>query len=125
MHLVGTALFLADSINSACENTYDYVFDRHSMKKSRSNHEIGFSSIRGGSIVGEHIILFLGENESIEIKHTSYSRTVYAEGSIRATKFIVHQKNGLFGMEDLLNNNPRIKSVDCYNNYLFDASSTG
>ncbi len=98
----GTALFLANCINSTCENKYDYIFNRHSQKKSRTNHEIGFSSIRGGNLVGEHSVLFLGENESIEIKHTAFSRDVFAEGAIRAARFIIHQKIGLYGMEDLL-----------------------
>lgn len=98
----GTALFLADAINSVNENKYDYIYDRHSLKKSRDKNEIGFSSIRGGNLVGEHSILFFGEDESIELTHTSYCRDVYAEGAIRAARFIIHQKNGLYGMEDLL-----------------------
>lgn len=98
----GTALFLANSINSACENRYHYVFNRHEKSSSRHHEEIGFSSIRGGNLVGEHSILFLGETESIEIKHTAYSRSVYAEGAIRAARFIIQQKNGLYSMEDLL-----------------------
>lgn len=98
----GTALFLGNSINTACENRYHYVFDRHQNCASRTQEEIGFSSIRGGNLVGEHTVSFLGENESIEITHTAYSRDVYAEGAIRATRFIIHQKNGLYTMEDLL-----------------------
>lgn len=98
----GTALFLANSINSACENRYHYVFDRHTKNTPRMQNEIGFSSIRGGNLVGEHSVLFLDENESIEIMHTAYSRDVYAEGAIRAARFIVGQKNGLYEMEDLL-----------------------
>lgn len=98
----GTALFLADTINSACQNKYHYIFDRHNIHSSRMQNEIGFSSIRGGNLVGEHSILFLGENESVEITHTAYSRDVYADGAIRAARFIIHQKNGLYGMEDLL-----------------------
>lgn len=99
---VGTALFLGNCINSTCENKYSYVFDRHSVNSPRTNHEIGFSSIRGGNLVGEHSVLFLGENESIEIKHIAYCRDVYAEGGIRAARFIIQQKSGLYGMEDLL-----------------------
>lgn len=98
----GTALFLADSINAVCENRYQYIFDRHSQFTPRNPNEIGFSSIRGGNLVGEHSVLFLGEHESIEITHTAYCRDVYAEGAIRAARFIIHQKNGLYGMEDLL-----------------------
>lgn len=98
----GTALFLANSINSTCENKYRYVFDRHASHSPRSQEEIGFSSIRGGNLIGEHSVFFFGENESIEIKHTTFSRDVYAEGAIRAARFIIQQKNGLYGMEDLL-----------------------
>ena len=98
----GTSIFLADCINSACKNRYNYVFDRYNNQSARSNNEIGFSSVRGGSLVGEHSILFLGENESIEIKHTAYSRKIFAEGAICAARFIINQKNGLYSMNDLL-----------------------
>lgn len=98
----GTALMLADFINLSLENKYQYVFDRHSSNEPRQNNEIGFSSVRGGNMVGEHSVLFLGEYESIEIKHTAYSRDVFAEGAIRAARFIIEQKNGLYGMQDLL-----------------------
>lgn len=97
----GTALFLADCINSSLQNKYHYVFDRHSSKASRNSYEIGFSSVRGGNLVGEHDILFIGNCESIEIKHTAYTRDVYAEGAIKAARFIIQQKNGLYGMQDL------------------------
>lgn len=98
----GTALLLADSINFANENKYKYMYDRHSEKNSRTKNEIGFSSIRGGNIVGEHSVVFLGENESIEIKHTAYSREIFAEGAVRAARFLVSQKNGLYEMDDLI-----------------------
>lgn len=98
----GTALLLADSINSTLENKYTYVFDRLQKKEKRKKNEIGFSSIRGGNLVGEHSVLFLGDSETIEIKHTAYSRTVYAEGAVRAARFIIHKKNGLYHMEDLI-----------------------
>lgn len=99
----GTALLLADAINSANENKFKYMYDRHSFNKSRDKNEIGFSSIRGGNLVGEHSVLFLGEHESLEIKHTAYSREIFAEGAVRAARFIIHQKNGLYGMDDLFN----------------------
>lgn len=76
----GTALMLADSIHRKCN----------------------ISSIRGGGLVGEHSVLFLGENETIEIKHTAYSRNIYVEGALDAAKFIITKKNGLFSMEDLV-----------------------
>lgn len=98
----GTALMLADSINQALDNTMVYEFDRHSKKQRRQKNEIGFSSIRGGNIVGEHTVQFLGENETFEIKHTSYSSTVYAEGAVRAAKFLVGKINGLYNMNDII-----------------------
>ena len=76
----GTALMLANSINKKC----------------------GISSIRGGGLVGEHSVLFLGENETIEITHTAYSRNIYVEGALDAARFIITKKNGLFSMEDLV-----------------------
>lgn len=99
----GTAFMLAEAINSTLENKHTYTFDRHSLTVPRSPSEIGFSSVRGGNLVSEHSVLFLGNYETIEIKHTAYSREVYAEGAIRAARFIVNQKNGLYGMEDLIN----------------------
>ena len=98
----GTALFLADEINSACNNKYTYIFDRHISHCAREKNEIGFSSVRGGNVIGEHEVLFLGENESIEIKHTSYSRRIYAEGAVLAARFIINKKNGLYSMSDLM-----------------------
>lgn len=99
----GTAFMLADAINSSSKNKYTYVFDRHSSTSKRSNDEIGISSIRGGNLVGEHSVLFLGNNETIEIKHSAYSRTVYAEGALLAAKFIVNKKNGIYDMNNLIN----------------------
>lgn len=98
----GTALFLADEINSACNNKYTYIFDRHISHCAREKNEIGFSSVRGGNVIGEHEVLFLGENESIEIKHISYSRRIYAEGAVLAARFIINKKNGLYSMSDLI-----------------------
>ena len=98
----GTALFLADEINSACSNKYTYIFDRHIAHYAREKNEIGFSSVRGGNVIGEHEVLFLGENESIEIKHTSYSRRIYAEGAVLAARFIINKKTGLYSMSDLM-----------------------
>lgn len=98
----GTALMLADSINQALDNKMVYEFDRHSKKQRRQKNEIGFSSIRGGNIVGEHTVQFLGENETFEIKHTSYSSTVYAEGAIKAAKFLANKQNGLYNMNDII-----------------------
>ena len=71
-------------------------------KNVRNYNEIGFSSVRGGELVGEHSVLFLGENEKIELTHTAYSRNIYIEGALSATKFIINKKNGLYSMEDLI-----------------------
>ena len=97
----GTAIMLADKINESLGNTYHYEFNRHDKHTKREKKEIGFSSIRGGNIVGEHTVQFYGPNETFEIKHTSYSRTVFAEGAIKAAKFIVQQKTGMYHMDDL------------------------
>ena len=78
-----------------------------SKREKRSKDEIGFSSIRGGNIVGEHTVKFFGENETLEITHTAYSRQVFADGALKAAKFIVTQKSGLYDMSNLVdfNNN--------------------
>ena len=97
----GTAQMLADSINLALGNTMHCEYDRHSKHEKRDKKEIGMSSIRGGNIVGEHTVQFIGDFETFEIKHTSYSRNVFAEGSLKAAEFIVKQKPGLYSMEDI------------------------
>lgn len=103
----GTALMIADNINRKCNKKYKFVFDRTSSNPintntGRTKNEIGFSSIRGGNLVGEHSVLFLGESESIEIKHTAYSRNIYIEGALDAAKFIIDKKNGMYSMDDLI-----------------------
>lgn len=98
----GTALLLANSINSSLGNKMKYVYNRHDLSKKRENDEIGITSIRGGNIVGEHTVQFFGLNDTFEIKHTSYSRTVFAEGAIKAAKFIKDKPNGLYSMNDLV-----------------------
>ena len=98
----GTALILADNINDALNNKMNYQYDRHSVREKRSQNEIGIHSVRGGTEVGKHTVLFLGENESLEITHTVTSRSIFADGSIKAAKYIVNQKNGLYSMKDLI-----------------------
>ncbi len=70
-------------------------------KKCKNKHKINISSIRGGNLVGEHSVLFLGKNETIEITHSAYSRDIFIEGALHAAKFIITKKNGLYGMNDL------------------------
>ena len=98
----GTALLLADAINEVFDNKKEYVFDRHSKSEKRSPNEIGFSSIRGGNIVGEHTVQFFSPYETFEIKHTSYSRNLFADGALKAAEFLVNKPNGFYNMNDLI-----------------------
>ncbi len=100
MRQVGTALMIANKINKNCNNKYSYVFTRN-VKAKKSYNEIEFSSIRGGKLAGEHTVIFLGNNESIELTHTAYSRSIYIEGALRAAEFIINKKNGLYSMDDI------------------------
>ena len=83
----GTALALADSMNEALGNEYEYVYDRSQVRKKRDVKEIGISAVRAGTIVGEHEVIFAGTDEVIEFKHTAYSRSVFAKGAVEAVKF--------------------------------------
>lgn len=98
----GTAVLLADAINEVMDEKLEYNFNRHDLHEKRNPKEIGFSSIRGGNIVGEHSVQFYGEHETFEIKHTSYSRNVFAEGALKAAIFLASQKPGYYGMDDLV-----------------------
>lgn len=98
----GTALLLANDINKALENEKEFVYDRHSKREARKKTEIGISSIRGGTEVGSHSVIFFGDNESFEIKHNCSSRSVFANGAIKAAKFLEHKNAGLYNMNDLL-----------------------
>lgn len=97
----GTAILLADSINSALGSSMKYVYNRNSQSQKRSKNEIGISSIRGGNIIGEHSVLFFGPYETLEIKHSSYSRNVFVQGALKAATFIIEQPNGLYNMDNL------------------------
>ncbi|MBR3199696.1 MAG: 4-hydroxy-tetrahydrodipicolinate reductase [Bacilli bacterium] len=97
----GTAILLADAINKALKEEKTYNFNRMQKREKRTKNEIGFSSVRGGNIVGQHTVKFFGENESLEITHTAYSRGLFAEGALNAAKFIINKKPGLYTMEDL------------------------
>lgn len=97
----GTAQMLADSINKSLGNSLYYEYNRHDKHEKRNKNEIGINSIRGGNNVGEHTVQFFGEYETFEIKHTSYSRNLFAEGALKAADFIVTKSNGLYNMEDM------------------------
>lgn len=102
----GTALALADAINdgleAAEEDRYEYVYDRSGRRMKRPKKEIGISAIRGGTIVGDHDVIFAGEDEVITLTHRAYSRAVFAKGAVTAAKFLAGKEPGFYGMEDAL-----------------------
>ena len=98
----GTALALADSINEALDNKYTYVYDRSQVRKKREKDEIGISAVRGGTIVGDHEVIFAGTDEVIEFKHTAYSRSVFGKGAVEAAKFLAGQEAGMYDMGDVI-----------------------
>ena len=98
----GTALALADSINDALNNEYNYVYDRSQVRQKRDAKEIGISAVRAGTIVGEHEVLFAGTDEVIEFKHTAYSRSVFAKGAVEAAKFLAGKETGMYDMGDVI-----------------------
>ncbi len=100
----GTALALADSMNEALEEKYDYVYDRSRERKKREKYEIGISAVRGGNIVGEHEVIFAGQDEVIEFKHTAYSKAVFAKGAVQAAKFLAGKPAGMYDMADVIKN---------------------
>ncbi|WAM30907.1 4-hydroxy-tetrahydrodipicolinate reductase [Caldicellulosiruptor naganoensis] len=99
----GTALMLADAINEIANNAYEYIYDRHTRRKKRAQNEIGIFSVRGGTIVGEHSVIFAGPDEIIEIKHTALSKEIFANGAIKAAMFLVGKSAGIYNMKDLIN----------------------
>ncbi len=98
----GTAILLADAINEACDNKYEYVFDRSQRREARPANEIGLSAVRGGSIVGEHEVVFAGLDEVIEIKHTAYSRAIFGKGAVSAAKYLNGKTAGMYTMGDVV-----------------------
>ena len=98
----GTAIALADSINGARGGEYEYVYDRSQVRKKRDKKEIGISAVRGGTIVGEHEVIFAGIDEVIEFKHTAYSKSVFAKGAVEAAKFLAGKPAGMYDMADVI-----------------------
>ena len=97
----GTAIMLADTIKGTRETT-EYVYDRHSVRRQRSSEEIGIHSVRGGTIVGEHEVIFAGNNELITLSHTAMSREIFAAGAVRAATFICGKSAGTYNMSDVI-----------------------
>lgn len=98
----GTALALADAINEEMDNTYEYKYDRTLERKKRDKKEIGIAAVRGGTIVGEHEVIFAGTDEVITFTHTAYSKNVFAKGAVEAAKFLAGKESGLYDMKDVI-----------------------
>lgn len=98
----GTALAIADAVNEVLDNEYEYVYDRSGRREKRPKKEIGISAVRGGTIVGEHEIIFAGRDEVLEIKHTAYSKAIFGKGAVNAAKFLAGKPHGLYNMQDVI-----------------------
>lgn len=98
----GTALMLANAVNEENNGAYHYVYGRSDVRAKRDPYEIGISSVRGGSIVGDHEVLFCGPDEVITLKHTAYSRSIFANGAINAAVYLASKEPGLYNMNDLI-----------------------
>ncbi len=100
----GTALALADAVNEAADNRYHYVYDRSDRSRKRDTDEIGISAVRGGTIVGDHDVIFAGTDEVITFSHRAYSRAVFGKGALAAAKFLCCKPAGKYSMSDVINN---------------------
>ncbi len=98
----GTALMIADEINDAANNAYTYVYDRSKVRQPRDNHELGLHAVRGGSIVGDHDVLFCGPDEVITLSHSAASREVFANGAVNAAVFLAGKPAGMYTMKDMI-----------------------
>ncbi len=98
----GTALALADSLNEGMDNAYHYVYDRSQVRRKRDPKEIGISAVRGGTIVGDHDVIFAGADEVVTFQHTAYSKTVFAKGAIQAAKYLAGKGPGWYQMSDVI-----------------------
>lgn len=101
----GTALAIADAISDSVSYQPEYTYDRHSVRRRRNKSEIGIHSLRGGTIVGEHSVIFAGLDETVELKHIATSKEVFATGAIKAAKFIAKKEPALYSMTDLISEN--------------------
>ena len=98
----GTALALADAVNEAMENQYEYIFDRSQRREKRDKKELGISAVRGGTIVGEHDVIFAGIDEVVTFSHTAYSKAVFGKGAVAAAKFLKGKEVGRYEMADVI-----------------------
>lgn len=100
----GTALALANEINEALENQYHYVYDRSQKREKREKNEIGLHALRGGTIVGEHEVIFAGQDEIIELNHRAMSKEIFAVGAVKAAKYLAGKPAGFYTMKDVMEN---------------------
>ena len=98
----GTALAIADAIDETLSYPAEYVYDSHSVRRKRKGTAIGISSVRGGTIVGDHEVIFAGNDEVIELSHHAASKEIFAVGAIKAAKFMAGKAAGLYDMNDLI-----------------------
>ncbi len=98
----GTAIALADSINEEFDNLYEYVYDRSQRRQKRDSKEIGISAVRGGTIVGDHDVIFAGQDEVITFSHTAYSKALFGKGAVTAAKYLAGKGPGLYTMKEVL-----------------------
>ena len=98
----GTALALADSLNEVFDNEYEYVYDRSTRREKRPEKEIGISAVRGGTIVGDHDVIFAGTDEVVTLSHTAYCRAVFAKGAIASAKYLARKNAGWYSMSDVI-----------------------
>ncbi|MBE5902174.1 MAG: 4-hydroxy-tetrahydrodipicolinate reductase [Lachnospiraceae bacterium] len=98
----GTAIALGDAINEAMGNTYHYEMDRTGKRQERDEKEIGFSAVRGGSIVGDHDVIFAGMDEVVTLSHRAYSRDIFGKGAVAAAKFLAGKKAGMYTMAEVI-----------------------
>ncbi|MBO4337653.1 MAG: 4-hydroxy-tetrahydrodipicolinate reductase, partial [Lachnospiraceae bacterium] len=98
----GTALALADAVSDGLTEKYEYVFDRSQRSIQRPQKEIGLSAVRGGTIVGDHDVIFAGEDEVITFSHRAYSKAVFAKGAVQAAIFIAGAASGMYTMSDVI-----------------------
>ena len=98
----GTAIMLANAINKEFDDSLNYEYDRHSKRNKRPKNEIGIHSVRGGTIVGEHVVIFAGRDEVITLSHQALSKEVFAVGALRAAKFLINKPSGLYDMNNIM-----------------------
>lgn len=98
----GTAIAIADSINEALDGKLNYVYDRSQVREKRTHDQLGISAIRGGTIVGEHDVIFAGKDEIITLSHTALSKEIFAVGAVKAAKFLAGKPAGFYTMKEVL-----------------------